>query len=1201
MMRKVIVLCLIQAVLVKEITGCTNAEKTSDGTKNKTCWTNDQCSDDHFCVTHLRLCCPILQLLKPVLAVEPNILPKTDPEPNNTCKNPEIDTNGLKKDCSKTNMTCSKNLYICKMGTCCPVEPKLISEPLTTSSGSCPSVENMPVGLCFDIQDSIRCGKDQVCQGEQLCCPSGCGSVCTNPEKPLRPCQKQLRLAALQLFAQRDNEICSAIFLPRCDSDGQFQKKQCLDSHGICWCVHSNGTKIKDSDVRGNPDCSKATRAGSCPSPDQWTMMDLLDDGCKSDDDCSGPDDKCCFNGLGYQCVPPDGMLTTERDRRSLPTPGCSNGKMMKCCAIDLCLHAVCPNNPQAVCRINPCNDCSTEFYDHINRKVDSCFDGISKCERMQYGRLGKAAPILYWADTTNPPYLQSKGSSGNQMLGVVTPSWADTTNPPYLQSYSLNSPQESKQKQASSTWLDIMFLLQKITDDNDETSSLVGGAGSGDDMFQSERGSFVCPVILPTTAGICQQECNSDIDCVSGKMCCYNGCANTCQNPVQVMSDEVCKLPPISGECISKQYVNRTYFNQATGKCETFRYRDGCHGNGNNFLTNEACVRGCIPGIPDLCLSRPDPGLCEGYFPMWSYNVTSNRCEQFVYGGCDGNRNKFSTEKQCYMSCGTSLNLPSACQKLSCQENTVCIAYNETYAECLMKTDILPELHYYVADCDALDGSFIAEQCAGSVCWCVDVQSGTYIKDTMRIGSAQCNTSVANNLTDSHKPVCSNGHIPSPCIGACQQSTCRGNPSAICIPDPCNNCSILFENHQGEPVVCGMDKCKSHKPDHSDHQEHVGEFACGNPVMRYVYNIFTFKCESFLYTKCEGPDVYFRSVFDCQDQCTGSMCENSQPKTCENTCTSVTCPYLTGALCQVNLCTCQPEFYDPVTMEKVSCNKVHPVCQQQRSLVHNWMVKSIKSSDHSKRWKQLPVCDEKGDFIPQQCFGKMCWCVDGIGNTIHNSQKRLSSSYQSIDCLKNTTTSATITFSFLEDYDMYAKNKEEKIKSLISDALRKLCPNFPNILKRVTVQRGSIKVGVELEASSSDEFPQIASHANLLESQIREGFTVDMDGKLMTANKESVETTLNFEPQQSPDKATKLDGGTISMRTIIIIIIVVCAVIFLVFIIIMICAKRRSSRSKEADLMTVENVHQPNSCYFKNEACDLKDEQVNDKKDEKS
>ncbi|CAC5365401.1 WFDC2 [Mytilus coruscus] len=278
MMQKIIVLCLIQAVLVKEIIGCTNAEKTADGTKTKTCWTNDQCSDDHNCVAHLMLCCPILQLPK---AVETDNLPKTAPEPIEACKNPETDINGLKKACSETDMTCSKN-YICKMGNCCPVKPRLISAsvmtrsgscpseenmplclcfvfqhhtsnnqkwflsisrehacrfmfcisapvttrsgscpsvenmpvaPVTTSSGSCPSVENMPVGLCFDIQDSIRCETDQDCQGKQLCCRSGCGSVCTNPEKPLSICQIHLRMAALQLFTKKD--VCSAIFLPR--------------------------------------------------------------------------------------------------------------------------------------------------------------------------------------------------------------------------------------------------------------------------------------------------------------------------------------------------------------------------------------------------------------------------------------------------------------------------------------------------------------------------------------------------------------------------------------------------------------------------------------------------------------------------------------------------------------------------------------------------------------------------------------------------------------------------------------------------------------------------------------------------------------------------------------------------------------------------------------------------------------------------
>lgn len=41
----------------------------------------------------------------------------------------------------------------------------------------------------------------------------------------------------------------------------------------------------------------------------------------------------------------------------------------------------------------------------------------------------------------------------------------------------------------------------------------------------------------------------------------------------------------------------------------------------------------------------------CTGYFPSWFYNETTDACEEFVYGGCGGTMNLFSTEQACTTS----------------------------------------------------------------------------------------------------------------------------------------------------------------------------------------------------------------------------------------------------------------------------------------------------------------------------------------------------------------------------------------------------------------------------------------------------------------------------------------------------------------------------------------------------------------------
>ncbi|KAK3724972.1 hypothetical protein QZH41_005873 [Actinostola sp. cb2023] len=55
--------------------------------------------------------------------------------------------------------------------------------------------------------------------------------------------------------------------------------------------------------------------------------------------------------------------------------------------------------------------------------------------------------------------------------------------------------------------------------------------------------------------------------------------------------SGEVCSLPKDPGTCFSLTY--RYYYNQQTAKCEQFDY-GGCQGNANNFETLEECQNKC-------------------------------------------------------------------------------------------------------------------------------------------------------------------------------------------------------------------------------------------------------------------------------------------------------------------------------------------------------------------------------------------------------------------------------------------------------------------------------------------------------------------------------------------------------------------------------------------------------------------------------
>ncbi|XP_068173389.1 kunitz-type protease inhibitor 2-like isoform X2 [Antennarius striatus] len=125
------------------------------------------------------------------------------------------------------------------------------------------------------------------------------------------------------------------------------------------------------------------------------------------------------------------------------------------------------------------------------------------------------------------------------------------------------------------------------------------------------------------------------------------------------------CESAAEAGPC--RALLQRWFYNKDRRTCEKFAY-GGCRGNGNNYPTQESCMETCTDsGLPDSkllvadeddeeykdqCLGAPDPGPCRAAFPMFYYDQNAGSCLSFIYGGCRGNNNRYTTLEACQDTC---------------------------------------------------------------------------------------------------------------------------------------------------------------------------------------------------------------------------------------------------------------------------------------------------------------------------------------------------------------------------------------------------------------------------------------------------------------------------------------------------------------------------------------------------------------------
>jgi len=186
------------------------------------------------------------------------------------------------------------------------------------------------------------------------------------------------------------------------------------------------------------------------------------------------------------------------------------------------------------------------------------------------------------------------------------------------------------------------------------------------------------CPLIFKPDG------CSTDWDCAGDRKCCSDGCSkecsssflrhsggNPCESALCSETHPVCRVVGSNATCQCRRQCplhknpvcgsdGRTYDNMCLLEVTACIMEDGGMPDGQlTFIGNGNCT------VAQKCSLPPLTGRCLASMTRFFFNATSRKCEEFKFGGCEGNENRFDTFEQCKDFCGAL----DACQLDPCPD----------------------------------------------------------------------------------------------------------------------------------------------------------------------------------------------------------------------------------------------------------------------------------------------------------------------------------------------------------------------------------------------------------------------------------------------------------------------------------------------------------------------------------------------------